>query len=158
VAVAYDGSESAGAALEAAVERFPGRRLLVISVWEPGLAMAMAPLSDPIGVSNMAPSAEEMRVTDEVQQRHAVDIARDGVGLVHELGAEAEAVPVADDRGVAVTILQTAASGGVCAVVVGSRGRGRMKTRLFGSTTQHLLSHSPLPIVVVRERPDAHAG
>src|SRR3954454_21882439 len=51
--VAYDGSAEARAAIEAAVGLFGRRRLIVVSVWEPGLAQAMAPLRDPTGMGYM---------------------------------------------------------------------------------------------------------
>jgi Universal stress protein family len=45
VLVAYDGSAESRAAVRSAVTLFPGRRLIVVTVWEPGLAMALASLS-----------------------------------------------------------------------------------------------------------------
>ena len=48
--VAFDGSEASEAAIRRAVELFGDRGLVVISVWEPGLAYAMAPSYDPSGM------------------------------------------------------------------------------------------------------------
>jgi hypothetical protein len=50
VVVAFDGSDEARGAVTTAAALFRGRRLLVVSVWEPGLAMAMAPVRDVTGV------------------------------------------------------------------------------------------------------------
>ena len=42
VLVAYDGSDESAAALRSAVTLFPLRTVIVVGVWEPGLARAMA--------------------------------------------------------------------------------------------------------------------
>ncbi|HEX6358712.1 universal stress protein [Actinophytocola sp.] len=44
---------------------------------------------------------------------------------------------------------------GAQVVVVGSRGRGGFRGLLLGSTSQHMLHHTPCPVVVIRSTPEA---
>jgi nucleotide-binding universal stress UspA family protein len=148
--VAFDGSDEARAAMRAAVELFPGRKLVIVSVWEPGLALALAPTRDMTGAGYPPPSAAEVAALDEVQKDHAVEVADAGVALARELGASAEADPVADEAHVADTIAAVAERVDACAIVVGSRGLGRVRSRLFGSTSREVLQRSGCPVLVVK--------
>jgi len=150
VAIAYDGSAHADAAVRSAVALFPDRPMIVVSVWEPGLALAMAPMRDPTGGGYIPPSAEEMATVDRAQHDHATEVAEAGVRLARELGADAVPAAVADELDIAGTITAIAQARDACAVVVGWRGRGAFKSRLFGSTTHGLIEHFPRPVVVVK--------
>src|SRR3954471_24800831 len=69
VLVAYDGSPESQAAVRAGAVLMPGRPLLVVSVWEPGLAMMMTPPSDELsGLTSIPPSAETMATVDRAQR------------------------------------------------------------------------------------------
>jgi nucleotide-binding universal stress UspA family protein len=148
--VAYDGSDEARAAIEAAVALFAGRRLIVVSVWEPGLAQAMAPLRDPTGVGYPISTPAEAAAIDEIQHDHAVSAAEEGAGLARGLGAQAEPMSVADEADVAETLAAIAEAQDAAAVVIGSRGLGRVKSSLFGSTSRELLRRTHRPVLVVR--------
>lgn len=151
VVVAYDGSAEAQIALRQAAALFPDRSLLVVSVWEPGLAtMAFAaPTGDP-GLAYMPPDPAEVTAIDEAERDHAGKVAEAGARLARELGATADAVPVADEANVAETVARIAEQRDACAVVVGSRGLGGFKRHLLGSTTQRLLRDGHRPVLVVR--------
>jgi nucleotide-binding universal stress UspA family protein len=148
--VAFDGSPEARAAVAAAVELFPGRRLVIVSVWEPGLALALAPTRDLSGVGYPPPTAEEVQALDRAQHDHAVEMADAGAALARELGATAEPDPVADEVHVADTIAAVADRVDACAIAVGSRGLGRVRSRLFGSTSRELLQRAGRPVLVVK--------
>ena len=150
VVVAYDGSTEARAAVREAAALFATRRLVVASVWEPGLAMAMAPAIDPTGIAPVPPTGEVMAAVDRAQRDHAAEVAEDGVGIARELGANAEAYPVPDERDVAATLAELADELDACAIVVGSRGLGAVKSKLLGSTSAELLRRSGRPVLVVR--------
>src|SRR4051794_30900282 len=151
VVVAYDGSEEAQAAVREAARLLPGRRLVVVSVWEQGLALMMVPPTDSIsGVPTMAPSPETVATTDRVQHDHAADTAAQGAEIARSSGAEAEPYPVADDVDAAETIAAEAERLDAAVIVIGSRGLGRMKSRLLGSTSQGLLRHTRRPVIVVK--------
>ena len=149
--VAYDGSDEAQAAVREAARLLPGRRLVVVSVWEQGLALMLMPPTDTIsGVPNMTPSPETIATTDRVQHDHAAETAAQGAEIARSLGAEAEPYPVADDVDAAETIAAEAERLDAAVIVIGSRGLGRMKSRLLGSTSQGLLRHTHRPVIVVR--------
>lgn len=150
VVVAFDGSAEARAAVTSAVALFPGRPLVVVSVWEPGLALALAPTRDMTGVGYPPPSAAEVAALDDAQKNHAVEVADAGVALARELGATAEANPIADEAHVADTIAAVAERVDACAIVVGSRGLGGVRSRLFGSTSREVLQRSGRPVLVVK--------
>ena len=153
IVVAFDGSGPAGAALRAAATLFAGRRLLVVSVWEQGLAYALSPMSDIAGVAYVPPPPEEVMSIDRSQRDHAVGVAEAGAEAARKLGATAEALAVADEVDIAATIVGVADQNDACVVVIGSRGLGRVK-RLFGSTSRALLEQCERPVLVVRA-PDA---
>jgi nucleotide-binding universal stress UspA family protein len=68
------------------------------------------------------------------------ELARDRCGVeVHGLLVEQDPV---------TALLDSAADGDL--IVIGSRGRGAVKSSLFGSTANSLLDRSALPVVVVR--------
>jgi nucleotide-binding universal stress UspA family protein len=151
VVVAYDASPEAKAAVHEAATLFSHRSLVVVSVWEPGLvAIAMAPGLDQVGAT-YRPDPAETAAMDRAQRDHAKDVAEAGAGLARWLGATAEALWVPDETVIAETIAAIADERDACAIVVGSRGLGRFKTRLLGSTSQGLLHHTRRPVVVVRE-------
>jgi nucleotide-binding universal stress UspA family protein len=43
-------------------------------------------------------------------------------------------------------------------VVMGSRGRGAMKSSVLGSVSHHALNHSPVPVLIVHARESEHAA
>ena len=151
VVVAFDGSKESKAAVRAAAELFPGRRLVVVSVWEPGLALAMTPPPDGLsGMSYAPPSPETMAMVDRAQHDRSTGAAEQGAALARELGADAVPHAVPDELDVAETLAGVADESDAAALVVGSRGLGRVKARLLGSTSQGLLHHTRRPVVVVR--------
>ena len=150
VLVAFDGSPTAQAAVEAAARLFPGRRLVVVSVWEPGIAIAMASSGDITGVGYVAPTADQMATVDRAQRDHAADAAETGARLAREHGAEAEAYPVPDERDVGETLAALAEQFDADAIVVGSRGLGAFKAGLFGSTSRDVMGKTHRPVLVVK--------
>ena len=148
--IAYDGSDVAKAAVRHAAELFPGRRAVLVTVWEPGLAMLPAGPPDPLGTIPMPPDPETVGAVDDAQQDHAARVAGEGAELAGSLGLAAEAHAVADDVDVADTVLDLARERGAAAVVVGSHGISGLRTHLVGGVSRKLIRHSELPVVVTR--------
>ena len=149
--VAYDGSEAAKRAIEAAARLFPSGRAFVVTVWEPGLAYAIADFG-PGGTelsSTVDPGrAQEMADALEAQARRT---ASEGAELGNSAGLDCEAVAVADERRVADALVRVARNREVDAIVVGSRGLSGLRARLEGSTSSAVLKSAPCPVVVVHE-------
>jgi nucleotide-binding universal stress UspA family protein len=152
VVVAFDGSPEARHALEVAAGLFAGRRFLIVSVWEPGLAVLPTTYPDAIGVgyAYTAPSPEDVEMVDKAQHEHAEEVARSGAELARSKGATADPLPVPDSADVAETLCDVADEHDAAAIVVGSRGLGGVKRTLFGSTSKRLLDDTRRPILVVR--------
>jgi len=148
--VAFDGSAESESAVRAAAGLFGERGLVVVSVWEPGLAFAtMSPAYDPSGMGYPMPTSDEVMQIDGVQHDRAAATAEAGARIARELGADARPHAEADRAHVAETVAAVASELGACAIVVGTRGRGAVKSKLLGSTSAALLRHAPCPVVVV---------
>jgi len=150
ILVAFDGSDTAQSAVETAARLFPQHRLVVASVWEPGLAVAMATTTDMTGIGYVLPTPEEMATMDRAQRDHATGAAERGARIARELGANAEAYPIADEAKVGETLAALADQLDAEAIVVGSRGLGAFKAGLFGSTSRDLLGQTRRPVLVVK--------
>lgn len=152
ILVAFDGSDTAQAAVETAARLFPTRRLVVTSVWEPGLAIAMSTTTDMTGIGYVAPTPEEMATMDRAQRDHAIDAAERGARIARELGADAEPNPISDEGKIGETLAALADQLNADAIVVGSRGLGAFKAGLFGSTSRDVLGNTTRPVVVVKAK------
>ena len=152
VVVAFDGSPEAAEAVRTAATLFRDRLLVVVTVWEPGMAMAaaMMPVGEIGGGSYNPPTPEAIEALDKAQLEHAQAAAEAGARLATEAGATAEALPVPDSSDVADTIAAIVEERDAAALVVGSRGMGRVKSALTGSTSRRLLHETRRPVLVVR--------
>jgi nucleotide-binding universal stress UspA family protein len=150
VVIAYDASVEAQAALREAVALFGDRPLIVVSVWEPGLAtMTMMPPPGEVGY-NRLPDPADAAAVDRAQSAHATEAAEAGARLARKLGATVEPLAVPDSVDVAETLVSIAEERDARAIVVGSRGLSGIKARLLGSTSRKLLHDTRRPVLVVR--------
>lgn len=151
VVIAFDGSPAARRAVEEAARVFRSSRVLVVTVWEEGLAYAAPPA--PLDGMMMAPVVDpEVAIeVDRSVHDHAQRVSDEGAKLATSLGLEAQPLAIPDELDVAKTILGVAEKHQAAAIVVGSRGLGRIRARLEGSTSKALLKHAPCPVVVVHE-------
>jgi nucleotide-binding universal stress UspA family protein len=99
--------------------------------------------SDAFTRANPVYVAEERRAAEQV-----LDAA---VGYVHGLGADVDVRPTLEIGSPAVVLLAHSATAEM--VVVGSRGRGGFAGLLLGSTSLHVATHAPCPVVVLRGAP-----
>ena len=154
VVIAYDGSPAARAAVLAATELFAGHRLLVVSIWEAGFAYLVQSHADLTGVDYI-PSEAEVVTVERIQREHAQTLAETGVALAREHGGDAEAVAVADQTDVADRLEHLADEYDAAALVVGTRGHGRIRSRVLGSTSHRLVHRCGRPVLVVHASDEA---
>ena len=144
VLVGYDGSELSKAAVRHAADLFPGRLIVLVTVWEPGLA-AMAPDS----LWPPGPKAiDAIEATDRAGSEHASRVAGDGAELARSLGLAAE-------PDVADTLIDLARERSAAVVVVGSHGMSGLRSRFLGGVSRKLIEHCDRPVLVIRgDRPN----
>jgi len=150
ILIAFDGSGASRAAIAQAATLLGPRRVLVATVWEPGLAYA-APEMRGDGLAAIPIDPELARRIDQDVHAHADRVAREGAELATSLGLRADPVAVPEERNVPETIVQLAREHGAAGIVVGSRGLSGLRARVEGSTTKGLLKLASCPVIVVHE-------
>jgi nucleotide-binding universal stress UspA family protein len=154
VLIGFDGSDAARKAVGAAAKLFGSRPVLVITVWEPGLAYAAAAGVMPTAGMEMQPTPIDIGVAHELEQNleaQARRTAEDGAELAMSAGVDAEALAVAGDAHPADAIVEVAGERRVAAIVVGSRGLSGLRARLEGSTSSRVVTEAPCPVLIVHD-------
>jgi nucleotide-binding universal stress UspA family protein len=133
VVVGVDGSAGAHAALVWAVgeARLRGAQLRVVRTWP------LDPPAQPLPPSGYAEIDERARHAE-----HEVDVE------TRSVGATDVTISPLICQGLAEHVL-VEASADADLLVVGSRGRGSVRSLLLGSVSAHVASHSHCPVVVV---------
>jgi nucleotide-binding universal stress UspA family protein len=136
VAVGVDGSAGAHAALvwAAAEARLRGAQLQIVRTWPLDPPAQPPPTSGPVPID---PRAREAEVEVEAEARTVSGSDLSISRLVRQGLPEDMLVHVSEDADL---------------VVVGSRGRGSVRSLLLGSVSAHVASHSHCPVVVVPHR------
>ena len=150
VLVAYDGSPESENALREAVALFAGRPVIVMSVWEPGLATMT--LVTPPGEAGYSyrPDPADVAAIQQAEKGHAAHVSEEGAEIARRLGATAEALAVPDSVNVAEVLASVAEERDAGAIVVGSRGQHGFRAKVLGSTSRKLLHDTRRPVLVVR--------
>jgi nucleotide-binding universal stress UspA family protein len=146
VLFAYDGSESADAALAAVAAIVDPHNVeaIVLCVWEPLTLQALRTerfggwVSVPLDVTEL----------DEQAEKQAELLAEQGARMAREHGYDARGISVADKQDVAGTILATADELEVDLIVLGARGLAGVRAFL-GSVSSHVVQHAHRPVLVV---------
>jgi nucleotide-binding universal stress UspA family protein len=124
LAIAYDGSDHARAAVRTAAGLFPGREAIAVHVAD----------------------------TAESDAETAVAVAQEGAELARECGLNCRAQRVDANRSPAAAVLQAAHAAGASVVVAGSRGRGSVASTLLGSVSTALVHGASLPVLIAAGR------
>ncbi|MBW3645365.1 MAG: universal stress protein [Actinobacteria bacterium] len=168
VLVATDGSELAVAAGAEALRLLgSGHAYTLLTVLPPPgaplLAEGDAAVAGVAGVGagglGAVPTYDSQVAEDEARalEREGRDILeRTADGFGGELPAGAQRELRYGDAGPA--ICEVAADVGADVVVVGSHGSGFVRRVLVGSVSQHVVHHSPCPVLVVRQRDQDGTG
>jgi nucleotide-binding universal stress UspA family protein len=143
---AYDGSESADAAIAAAGKLFGRDRpeAVALSVWEPLMVEELRAAR----FGGWAYLPTDVSEVDERSEKQAQQLAEHGAGPAGEAGFEGRALWVADERRIADTIVGTADDLDAGLIVVGARGLTGIAA-FFGSVSNHVLRQATRPVLVV---------
>lgn len=148
VVVAYDGSEGAKRAIEAAGRLLSGRSAVVVHAWEPvfhrGLtARALAvggPVDDIHGIAGGLHRA---------LAENAAATTEEGVAAARGAGLDAVGDTVESDDGEWRAVAGAARAHGASVIAVGTRGQGAARSALLGSVSSGLVQNAELPVLVV---------
>lgn len=157
VAIAYDGSSSAGTAIRVAGALFGGARAAVVNVPRP---LATRAETVAVAVPTLSPSAlqETLDALDAEAREEAERTTAEGVELARAAGLDARAEVAPPRMPYHDTLIETAHKLGADVLVSGTRGHGGFARALLGSTSTALLHHADLPLLVVPEGSGALDG
>lgn len=151
ILICYDGSEDAQHALERAGNLFPGRRAIVLNVWEPLKDAASVPPVPGLD-SVLAAGLDEM---DKTGRQLSQRVADEGAERARAVGLDAEALSVAREGRAWRAILQEARELDVELIVLGRRGVSRFELAVLGSVANAVIHHADRPVLLVPERRSA---
>jgi nucleotide-binding universal stress UspA family protein len=140
ILLCYDGSEDAFHAIELAGSLFPGRKAIVLAVWEHYSMLS--------GVA---------RVEDSLVQEATEALAADGCDRARAAGFDATPVAVQAHHGVAEAIIDAADEHDALLVVMGTRGNTGIRSLLLGSVSHGVAHHAYRPLLIVPSEPLAEA-
>lgn len=144
ILVCYDGSADAQAAIDHVATLRPGAQATMLVIWEPilGTTTAMG-----MGMGTAGPDGDDD--IDATIEHAALKTATDGVVLATVAGLQAHPRIAWLDVDIAAAILSTAADVNAELIVLGTRGRGGVKSMMLGSVSQAVLHHADRPVLVV---------
>jgi nucleotide-binding universal stress UspA family protein len=142
ILVAIDGSPDSDQALEQAIDLAESEhsRLTIFC------AVVMPPSTAYVGVSGevVANLARDAETETETIIRGAAEMVPEQVSLSTVLSGE----PVRH------ALIHQIKTGAHDLVVMGSRGRGAVRSVLLGSVSHYVLHHSPVPVLIVHADPE----
>jgi nucleotide-binding universal stress UspA family protein len=149
ILICYDGSADAQVAIDRAGTLMPGAQATVLVIWETLLETLTRNGSLGIG---MGMSMVGTGIEDDGDARvktAALETAEDGVQRAVLAGLVAEPRVASRSVDIAAVILSVAADLSAGVIVLGSRGRGGVKSALLGSVSQAVLHHADRAVLVV---------
>jgi nucleotide-binding universal stress UspA family protein len=146
ILICYDGSADAQAAIDRAGQLMPGSDATVLVIWDT-LLQSMARHGTLVMGFGIGAYADDG--TDAALEKMALDTADDGVQRAIAAGLVAQPQVVNRQDEIAADILAVATGLSAEAIVLGTRGRGSVKSALLGSVSQTVLHHADRPVLVI---------
>lgn len=146
ILICYDGSPDAQAATDHAASLMTGAEATVLAIWEP-FHDVMLRNSATIGMGS-APYAGDPDV-DAAAEQAALQSATAGAERARAAGLLARPRTARAHGGIASGILLVAADVDADLVVLGTRGRGGVKSFLLGSVSHGVIQHADRAVLVV---------
>ena len=142
ILVAVDGSAHADRALSEAIDIARGsnaRLTIITAVTEPRTGVTMALAAGAAAGLGPALLHEADRIV-----RAAADRVPDDVSVT----------TILTEKPIRSALLERIDEGHHDLVVMGSRGRGTVRSAVLGSVSHHVLHHSPVPVLIVHADPE----
>lgn len=150
IAIAYDGSDPAKRAIQAAAELFPGGEADVLTVWRTAHDFAgAARIAVPDGLVQQG-----LEALDRTAEEEACKTAGEGTALANEAGLRARAAQAMGHGSGAAAIMSYAREHDAAAIVVGARGLSGVRSALLGSVSNAIVHNADRPVIVT----PAHAA
>jgi nucleotide-binding universal stress UspA family protein len=146
ILVAVDGSAHADRALSEAIDIARGsnaRLTIITAASEPRAGMTMALAAGAAAGLGPALLQEADRIV-----RTAADRVPDDVSVT----------TILTEKPIRSAIIERIRAGNHDLVVMGSRGRGTVRSAVLGSVSHHVLHHSPVPVLIVHADPEPDTG
>ena len=153
ILIAYDGSDDAANAIACAGRLLAPRQALVVHSYVE-LSRFLLRSDPPAFTGPLAEAVDQLRADDAEE---AERVAAEGAQLAIGAGFEAQPVVVEQDGSPWQTIIATAEKHESAVIVAGARGRSAVASALLGSTSNGLVHHGPVPVLVVPAAADAKA-
>lgn len=145
ILIAYDGSDDARAAVEAAGRLMGGQAAEILTVWEP---FTMILSHTPASMGSIGGYGDIGEI-DTASRAGAQSQAEEGARLARKHGLRATAKAIARVGSVADAILSESDRIEAGATIMGTRGLGGLGTLLLGSVSHAVVQHSGRPAMVV---------
>ena len=145
ILLCYDGSDDAKAAADRAGKLFPAGPVTVLAVWEPYIEMVT---QSGFGLA-YAPPVTDVEQIDAIVEQQARETVQEGVERLGHAGIAAQPRTEARGTSIAATILDVADEIDADAIVLGTRGRGGLRSLLLGSVSHAVVQHAGRPVLVI---------
>ena len=145
ILIATDGSDLSRKAVTSGISlaKLTGAELVALKV------VPRYPVSYFEGGGSVAAAAKEVAQIEQQWADDALAVAEAVKTSAEAAGVKAKAVIVTSDL-IAESIIATAKKHECDLIVMASHGRRGLKRLLLGSETQHVLTHSHIPVLVLR--------